>query len=67
MSPLTTTNLASRDRLDPNEHEVHNNHHYANDPKDFGIVSAVVSEDDGEDDTTKIPYSTDSTRENTLR
>jgi hypothetical protein len=63
---LATTNLATRQGLNPNKHEVHGNHHYANDPKDLGVVGAVVSEDDGVDDTTKIADCADSTREDTF-
>lgn len=59
---LATTNLALGDRLDPNEHEVHDNHHYANDPEDLGVIGVVVAKDDGVDDTTKVACRTDDTR-----
>lgn len=58
--------MATRNGLDPDEHKIHSNHHYANDPEDLRIVGAVVAEDDGVDDPTEVTHSTDNTRENTL-
>jgi hypothetical protein len=64
--PLTTTNLVSRNWLDPNKHQVHDNHHYANNPEDLGIIGTMISEDNRVNDTTEVAYSADSAGENTL-
>jgi hypothetical protein len=62
---LATTNLALRDGVHPHKHEVHDDHHYADDPEDACIVRVVVTEDDGKDDTTKVTCCTDDTRKDT--
>jgi hypothetical protein len=54
--------LALGNWLYPDKHEVHDNHHYANDPEDLGVVGMVVTEDDGVDDTTEVACRADDTR-----
>ena len=65
-NPLATTNLAARDGLDPDKHKVHGNHHYSNDPEHLRIVGAVVSEDDGVNNTTEVTHCADDAGEDTL-
>jgi hypothetical protein len=63
---LTTTNLALGDRVDPREHEVHDDHHDADDPEHARVVGVVVSEDDGKDDTAKVSCCAHDTRQDTF-
>jgi hypothetical protein len=64
--PSATTNLTTRNGLDPDKHKIHGNHHYANDPEHLRIVGTVVSEDDGVNNTTEVTYCADDTGEDTL-
>ncbi len=50
MSP----NLPPRNRPNPAQRQINRNRNYANDPKHFPIVLAIVSEDDREDDTAEV-------------
>ena len=64
---LAATNLALRDRPDPDKRTVQRNHYYSNDPEDLRVVCLVVAEDDGKDDAAKVSGGTDNAGENTLR
>jgi hypothetical protein len=53
-TPSSTSNLPLRDRLDPAKSHIQSKDDGADDPEALGVVLAVVSENDGEDDTSKI-------------
>ena len=59
--------MSFRDRPDPDESAVENDDDYAHYPESLSIVCAIVAEDDGEDDTTKVARGANQTRENTCR
>lgn len=49
-----TANLAFGNRSNPTQAKVDSDGHDADDPENFGVVFAVVAEDDGEDDTAEV-------------
>ena len=49
-----TTNLAFGNRSNPTQADVNRNGDDANDPDHLVVMRAIVSEDDGEDDTAEI-------------
>lgn len=56
---LATTNLPLWKGSHPSECQIHANYHYSHDPKYLRIVGFVITEDDGEDDSSKVscrPY-----------
>ena len=48
------TDLALGDRSDPTQAKVDSDGYDPDDPEDLGVIRAVISEDDGEDDTAQI-------------
>ena len=62
---LLTSDLSFRDRSDPTQCQVDTDGYYTNDPENFGVVGAIISENDGEDNTTKIASSSSASRDNT--
>ena len=63
---LATTDLALRNRPDPRQAKVERNNHAAHDPEHTGILSRVVAEDDGKDDTTEVTSRANNTRQDTV-
>lgn len=59
-----TSDLALGNRPDPAQCQVNSDGNDANDPEHLAIVLAVVSEDDGEDNTTEVTCSTGASRDN---
>lgn len=51
---LAAANLASRNGLDPGGEQVDGNGDDTDDPEGLGVVDALVTEDDGKDDATKV-------------
>jgi hypothetical protein len=51
---LPAANLALGNRPNPRNSQIHANMHDTNNPEDFCIVGAVVAEDNGKDDTSKV-------------
>jgi hypothetical protein len=67
LTTLSATNLTLGNRRYPHKHEVHDDHHYTDDPEHARIVCVVVSKDDGIDDTTKVTCCANDAREDALR
>ena len=61
-----TTNLALWNRLDPRNSQVKCDGDNTNDPEGLAVVGFQVSEDDSEDNPTKIACSTCDARDNTV-
>jgi hypothetical protein len=62
---LVTSDLSFRDRSDPTQSQVDTDGYYTNDPENLGVVGTIVSENDGEDNTTKIAGSSSASRDDT--
>src|SRR5436190_941637 len=61
-----TTNLLLINRWNPAERKVDANVHQAHDPEHLPIVRAVVPENDGEDNATKVTRRTSNPRDDTV-
>lgn len=58
--------MVSRNRFDPTDSDVDTYGNDTNDPDRLAKVGCQVSEDDGEDDTTKVAHCTSETRHNSI-
>jgi hypothetical protein len=54
------------DRWDPGQRKVDTNVHESDDVEHLAVVGAVVSEDDSEDDATKVTAGTSDTGDDTV-
>lgn len=62
-----TTNLAFGNRSNPTQADVNRNSDDSNDPNHLVVMRAIVSEDDGEDDTAEISRRPRASGDDTVR
>lgn len=60
------TNLPLRNRSDPAQRKINGNSHNPNNPKHLLVILVIVSENDGEDDTTQIANGPRASRDDTV-